>query len=179
MVLMLALTDYLLRTKMPLYELFSETIYKQVVKTKTRQKNIDLINASDFFDVLFKLGIKTDSSNHDNLMKFLCLDVNFVDKIYVKKLKKAIEEFAVNDELRVVAHKCYQELVQSDGDEDDPEINQEEHNPNLMDSPEDQQYPEKQQYFSLFLLLIYLETRLMMKSMKLMQIQKAVMQKSA
>jgi len=120
MVLMLALTEYLIKAKMPLYDLFADVIYQQVVKTKSKQKTVELINSSDFFEVLCKIGIKMEESEHENLKKFLCVDPHYVDRIYVKKLKTAIEEFAFNEELRGIAQNCYKSLIEEEG-QDAPE----------------------------------------------------------
>lgn len=109
MIIMMNLTDYLLTTRMPLYELFSEAIYKQFVKTKTKQKAVDLMNATDFFQILYQVELKETEKLHLNLMQFLCLDPNYLEKIFVKKLKKAIEEFATNDNLRGVARAYFEQ----------------------------------------------------------------------
>ena len=37
-------------------------------------------------------------------MQFLCLDSNYVDRIYIKKLGKAVAEFAQNEEFRAIGH---------------------------------------------------------------------------
>ncbi len=125
MVLMLALTEYLIKTKMPLYDLFAEAIYQQVVKTKSKQKTVELINSSDFFGILCKIGIKMEENEHENLKKFLCLDPHYMDKVYVKKLKAAVEEFAFNEELRAIAQNCYKALIDEEKD-DNPEAQGEE-----------------------------------------------------
>eukprot|EP01022_Parablepharisma_sp_SALTPOND_P008811 TRINITY_DN136_c0_g4_i1.p3 TRINITY_DN136_c0_g4~~TRINITY_DN136_c0_g4_i1.p3 ORF type:complete len:761 (-),score=136.43 TRINITY_DN136_c0_g4_i1:30204-32486(-) len=120
MVLMLAVTEYLIKTKMPLYDLFADVIYQQVVKTKSKQKTVELVNSTDFFAVLCKIGIKMEETEHENLKKFLCLDPRYLDKIYIKKLKAAINEFATNEELREAAQNCYKELI-ADQENDNPE----------------------------------------------------------
>ena len=122
MVLMLALTEYLIKSNIPLYDLFGEAIYQQVVKTKTKQKNVEIINSNDFFDVLHKIGIQTEESEHDNLKKFLCLGTHYGDKLSIKKLKKIIEEFAFNEELRKYAHQCYEALIADNPDDDKGEL---------------------------------------------------------
>ena len=43
---------------MSLYEFFKGAIYQQMVKTKSKQKEVDLINADDFFEVLCKKKLK-------------------------------------------------------------------------------------------------------------------------
>ena len=118
MILMLALTDYLFKTTIRLYDLFGEVYYKQLIKTKNKTKTVDLINSTDFFHILCKIGIKTESTEHQNLKQFLALDPNYEDRIYIKKLKKTIEEFATNQELRLFAHKCYDKMLNEDGEEE-------------------------------------------------------------
>ncbi len=118
MVLMLALTEYLIKENVPLYDLLGDAVYKQAVRTKTKEKNVDVINSKDFFEVLHKMGIKTEDSEHENLRNFLALSAGHRDKIHVKKLKRAIEQFAVNEQLRAQAHDCYMELVGNDGAEE-------------------------------------------------------------
>jgi len=122
MVLMLALTEYLIKSNTPLYDLFGENIYQQPVKTKTKQKNIELIDSQNFFSVLGQIGIQTEEGEHENLKKFLSLDPEkHPGKISIKKLKTAIEEFAFNEELRKKAHECYEALVGDDAEGGNPE----------------------------------------------------------
>ncbi len=111
MVVMLALAEYLKKEKTTVHELFGPAIYKQMVKTKTKQKSLDILNSADFFRALHDIGIKTEDSEHENLRLFLCLDPSYPDKIHVKKLLKVLEQFATNEELRDYAHGCYQDLV--------------------------------------------------------------------
>ncbi len=115
MVLLLALTEYLIKANIPLYDLFGDTIYQQLVKTRTKQKNVEVINSRDFFEVLHRIGIQTEESEHENLKDFLCLDTHHKEKLSIKKLKKAIEEFAFNEELRKRAHQCYEALMAEEG----------------------------------------------------------------
>ncbi len=117
MVLMLALTEYIMKAKVPLYELFGEAIYQQEVQMDSDHMVVDLINSGDFFSVLGKIGINSEEKEHDNLKAFLCIDPEYTDKLVVRKVKKAIEEFATNEELRTYAQQCYQELVEEEQDD--------------------------------------------------------------
>ncbi len=90
------LTETLMEQRLSLYEFFKGAIYQQMVKTKSKQKQVDLINADDFFEILSSKQLKKSSKQHMNLMQFLCLDSNYVDRIYIKKLGKAVAEFAQN-----------------------------------------------------------------------------------
>ena len=110
MVLMLALAEYLIQAKIPLYELFGKAIYTQTVTTKTKQRTVELIDSHEFFIILREIGISLEDAEHENLKAFLCLDPKYKDKLYVKKIKKAIEEFAFNEELRTFARNCYKDL---------------------------------------------------------------------
>jgi len=120
MVLLLALTEYLMSAKVPLYELFGDNIYKQPVQVDDNELEIDIINSPDFFKVLHGIGIDTEEKEHENLKSFLCIDSSYLDKFSVDKLKSAIEEFAVNEELRSHAQQCYQELVEEEQLEEEP-----------------------------------------------------------
>eukprot|EP01022_Parablepharisma_sp_SALTPOND_P018237 TRINITY_DN296_c0_g1_i14.p1 TRINITY_DN296_c0_g1~~TRINITY_DN296_c0_g1_i14.p1 ORF type:complete len:331 (+),score=63.74 TRINITY_DN296_c0_g1_i14:2499-3491(+) len=117
-VLMLALTEYIVASKLPLYDLFSEIIYQQDVQIEDEKVQIDLINSEDFFNTLSKIGISMEEKEHENLRNFLCIDPEYPDKLMINKLKRTIEEFAVNEELRSYAQQCYQELVE----EEQPEV---------------------------------------------------------
>ena len=49
-------------------------------------------------------------------MQFLCLDSNYLDRIYIKKLGKAVAEFAQNEEFRAIGHMKPSELEQAEQD---------------------------------------------------------------
>ena len=38
------------------------------------------------------------------MLEFLCLDPNYIERIYIKKLGKAVAEFAQNEEFRAIGH---------------------------------------------------------------------------
>lgn len=90
------LTEHLMKERKSIYEFFQNMIYPQMVKTKNKQKQVDLINADDFFEKLHESGFKRNSEPHSNLLEFLCLDLNYIERIYIKKLGKAVAEFAQN-----------------------------------------------------------------------------------
>jgi hypothetical protein len=119
-VLMLALTEYLIKAKVPLYELFRDVIFKQEIQVEGKQLRVDLIKSTDFFAVLQHIGINIEEKEHENLNAFLCLDPGHTDKLLVKKIKRAIEEFAMNEQLRAYAQQIYQELVEEE-QPDDPQ----------------------------------------------------------
>ena len=119
LVLLFALTEYITSSKVALYNLFGDYIYQQDVEVDDQPLKIELINSEDFFDVMAKIGIGMDEKEHENLKEFLCIDQEYSDKLMVKKVKKAIEEFAVNDKLRSKAYGYYKELaenIESEGD---------------------------------------------------------------
>jgi hypothetical protein len=42
-------TDYLLETDTSVYEFFDEAIYNQIVRTKNKQSEVEIISANSFF----------------------------------------------------------------------------------------------------------------------------------
>jgi len=125
MILLLALTEYLIKSNTPLYDLFGDAIYKLPVKTKAKVKNIEVIDSSSFFEVLAKIGIQIEENEHEELKKFLSLNVNhYPDKISIKKLKDSIEQFAFNEKLIKKAHEYYDALLEEEG------------NPTILESAE-------------------------------------------
>ena len=98
------LTEHLMKERKSIYDFFQNAIYPQMVKTKIKQKEVDLINADDFFEKLQSSGFKRSVEPHQNLLEFLCLDPNYIERIYIKKLGKAVAEFAQNEEFRAIGH---------------------------------------------------------------------------
>eukprot|EP00826_Nyctotherus_ovalis_P019826 TRINITY_DN16161_c0_g1_i1.p1 TRINITY_DN16161_c0_g1~~TRINITY_DN16161_c0_g1_i1.p1 ORF type:complete len:266 (-),score=87.80 TRINITY_DN16161_c0_g1_i1:156-953(-) len=113
MILLLALTEYLIKSDTPLYDLFGSAIYKLPVKTKTKVKNIEVIDSANFFKILADIGIQIEENEHEELKKFLSLNVNhYPNKVSVKKLKDSIEQFAFNEDLIKKAHEYYEALME-------------------------------------------------------------------
>ena len=117
MIIMLAMTEYLVKNNVPLYDLLGDKLYQQKIKSKEKQANVELINSDDLFGILKGIGIGIDDPDPENLKKFLCLDKKYPDKISIKKLKTAINEFATNEELRLTAQAKYKELAEKQEDE--------------------------------------------------------------
>ena len=93
--LMLALMEL----NVSLYDFFEGSIYEQAVKTKTKQKIVEIINSKDFFELLQKRGGRKKRNAHENLMTFLQLDPNDPNLIMLQKVAKALDEMAKNEEL--------------------------------------------------------------------------------
>ena len=93
--LMLALMEL----NVSLYDFFDGAIYEQLVKTKTKQNVVEIIAAKDFFELLQKRGVRKSDKPHENLQKFLQLDPNYPHLIMLKKVAKALDEMAKNEEL--------------------------------------------------------------------------------
>lgn len=93
--LMLALMEL----NVSLYDFFDGAIYEQLVKTKTKQNTVEIITAKDFFELLQRRGVRKNPAAHENLQKFLQLDPNYPHLIMIKKVAKALDEMAKNEEL--------------------------------------------------------------------------------
>lgn len=65
--LMLALMEL----NLSLYDFFEGLIYEQLVKTKTKQNVIEIINSKDFFSTLQKRGVRKKDNELETLKNFL------------------------------------------------------------------------------------------------------------
>jgi len=120
MIIMLALTEYLFENNIPLYDLLGDAVYQQPVKVDDKQSKEELIDSDKFFEILKKIGIEIANDRHKNLEEFLCIDQKYLEKLSIKKLKAAINEFAINKELRATAKAKYNEIaVVQESDVDD------------------------------------------------------------
>ena len=81
------------------------------------------LESSSFFKILNKIGIETEESQHDNLKLFLCIDPSYHDKFSIDKIKMILEEFKNNAQLRERAQKYYNELVNENELQEEPDIN--------------------------------------------------------
>lgn len=114
MVLLLALSDYLKSEKASVEKAFEQVIYKQPVQVDNEELEIEIIDSPEFFEVINKIGIETDESQHDNLKAFLCIDPSHADKLSLDKLRAVVEAFTHNEELRDRAKEYYQKLIEED-----------------------------------------------------------------
>eukprot|EP00826_Nyctotherus_ovalis_P036529 TRINITY_DN3246_c0_g1_i5.p1 TRINITY_DN3246_c0_g1~~TRINITY_DN3246_c0_g1_i5.p1 ORF type:complete len:597 (-),score=180.80 TRINITY_DN3246_c0_g1_i5:204-1994(-) len=106
MIILTALTDYLINTNTPLYDFFADAIHQEVVAGR----NVEVIAAGDFFAALAEIGIAMEDGEHEELKQVLSCNVQ--GKLSIDKLKVAIEQFAFNEELRSQAQKYYEELAE-------------------------------------------------------------------
>lgn len=60
---------------------------------------MEIIAAKDFFELLQRRGVRKNPAPHENLQKFLQLDPNYPHLIMIKKVAKALDEMAKNEEL--------------------------------------------------------------------------------
>jgi len=129
LVILLTLTEYLLKAKVPLYALLQNKIFSL---TDSSNKKVELIKSQDLFEILCGIGINLDNSEYLNLNELLAYkpENNKLD-LSILKLKKAIEEIATNEELNNLARNCYLELL---GGTDDNQSADEALNDNLYNS---------------------------------------------
>jgi hypothetical protein len=60
---------------------------------------VEIINVQEFFDLLQKRGVRKKNNIHLNLKNFLQLDPNYPDLLMLKKIAKALDEMAKNEDL--------------------------------------------------------------------------------
>ena len=121
MVLMLALTEYMIKSQVSLQDLFGKAIFVQEVINENEKVQVEFLESTEFFAVLARIGINIEEKEHENLKHFLCYSESAPNKFCVEKLAIAVEEFGNNEELRGVAHKCYEQLVNEDFEEEEGE----------------------------------------------------------
>ncbi|CDW75040.1 UNKNOWN [Stylonychia lemnae] len=89
----------LMELNVSLYDFFGGAIYEQQVKTKSKQNIVELINAKDFFRYLRDQGVRKRDTPHQNLQLFLCLDPNYSHLLMLKKIARALDNMAKNEEI--------------------------------------------------------------------------------
>ena len=55
---------HLLDAEMTVAELFEEVTFAQDVQSKTKSQTLEIMKASDFFNVLYSRGIRESASEH-------------------------------------------------------------------------------------------------------------------
>jgi len=113
MILMFALTEFIIKNNVPLYDIFGTAIRKEVIEDKA----IEFIKSAEFFSILTKIGLESDEADYENLKKFLCISKDKPNTIELDKLKETINEFAINDKLQEAVSEYYKQLLDSQGDE--------------------------------------------------------------
>eukprot|EP00826_Nyctotherus_ovalis_P007119 TRINITY_DN11755_c0_g3_i1.p1 TRINITY_DN11755_c0_g3~~TRINITY_DN11755_c0_g3_i1.p1 ORF type:complete len:475 (-),score=159.09 TRINITY_DN11755_c0_g3_i1:78-1502(-) len=126
MVLLLALAEYLSNDSVQLTELLKDHIYRQPVQFEDNEFELEIIDSKDFFDVLYKIGIETNETEHDNLKTFFAIDENYTDKFSLDKLKSVMKEFTSNEKLRLKAKECYKELIDENQVQEESDLSRDE-----------------------------------------------------
>lgn len=80
--------------------MFEEISFSKLVITSTKEENVEVVNASDFFELLSKLNIIKSNKAHDNLQKFFALKQSIPDILYLKKILKALKDIKTNESLK-------------------------------------------------------------------------------
>lgn len=94
---MVMLMVHLLQADMTTQEFFEDVIFEQNVKTKTKQFTMTFLKTEDFFRVLQEKGIRSKTSQHDNLRKFLQLNADNSDLLLLKNVRKTLEQMSENE----------------------------------------------------------------------------------
>jgi len=112
LVILLLLTDHLIASDVPIYDLLENCIYTQAVSGPNgTQREIEAIDAEGFFEVLQKMGIELETDKHENLQRFLAIVPEDIEKLSLDKLAEAMRIFATDEKLREEANKHYAEVL--------------------------------------------------------------------
>lgn len=75
------------------------------MKTKSKQENVELLKAEDFFKRLHNLSLVKSPRVKDNLCKFLCIDESYLGSLMFKKLLRACKDFKESQALSGIGIK--------------------------------------------------------------------------
>jgi len=148
MIIMLALTEYLIKSKISIQDFLGEKIFKASPGGNS-DKKLDLINSKDFFAKLEEIGVKIEDEEHENLKIFLSADKEKRGKISILKLKKTVEEFALNETLREKARKYYEEMAENVEDEEEEQALQNKGSDKKKSSGKNRDEEAKEEYENL------------------------------
>lgn len=87
------------------YELFRGIIKIQVVKTKSKQEDVELLKSDEFFKRLHQLQVVRSPHVKDNLCRFLCIDETYIGSLMFKKLLRACKDFKASQALTGIGIK--------------------------------------------------------------------------
>ena len=117
-IIMLAISEYVNKTRLSLQKIFGEKIYTQEIQTELGNETVEILNSDDFFDLLEEIGVGMEDKHHENLQNFLCIDTEYKDKFMVAKIERIIGEFNTNEKLKQRALECYNEMANEMGEEE-------------------------------------------------------------
>ena len=129
------LARFLLERYMHPREFFGPAVYKQLVKTKTRENHVDILQTKDFYLRLKIAGIRKTVKENDNLNKALGLDSKFPHLFHVKKLVKALEEVAQTEQVKMHEEMMRRKQEEEELGEDERKQGKHIVNADLMESP--------------------------------------------
>eukprot|EP00826_Nyctotherus_ovalis_P016968 TRINITY_DN14957_c0_g3_i3.p1 TRINITY_DN14957_c0_g3~~TRINITY_DN14957_c0_g3_i3.p1 ORF type:complete len:324 (+),score=119.34 TRINITY_DN14957_c0_g3_i3:152-1123(+) len=110
MIVMFALSEYAAKKEITIYDMFGDAIYQQPIKVKEEKRNVEMVESADFFGIAEKIGILLDGDGREEIKSLLCIDKKYPDKIYFKKLKAIVNEFAKSEELKQMAREHYEKF---------------------------------------------------------------------
>jgi len=117
LVIILVLSERLVKGDKSLLEFLGEKVYTQTVQIDSQRGSVELIESKDFFKLIESIGITLEEKEHENLKEFLSIDLSYKDKLSVSKIEKAVKEFLSNESLQKKAVKCYEKMAKAFGEE--------------------------------------------------------------
>jgi len=97
------LARFLLERYMHPREFFGPAIYKQLVKTSKRENHVDILQTKDFYLRLKLAGLRKTVKENESLNTTLALDAKYGNLLHVKKVVKALEEIAKEEQEKMIA----------------------------------------------------------------------------
>lgn len=122
LIIILALSEHLVKNKSSLQALLGPKVYVQ--------GNAEVIGSEDFFEIVEQIGVALESREHVKLKELLCVDAAHKNTLSLAKIKQLVDEFLRNEQLQDRAIKCYEDLMKKSG-----EIDKQKMSPEFSNNP--------------------------------------------
>ena len=94
--IMAGILQWMQESNADILDLFKNVMYQQTVGLGDENVVLELIDAKDFYEILYKLRL--GDKENKSLSKFLCLDKQYPNVFLVKKIMKLLEHIAIQIE---------------------------------------------------------------------------------
>jgi len=86
-------------------EFFRALAKMKKITTASGKQEIEIIDDTDFFLKLKKVGVTKSDKSNPNLCRFLCIDVTYPKVLMLRKIKKCLLDFNSNGYMQSVGLK--------------------------------------------------------------------------
>ena len=104
-----------------------DKITKHEVIGNNKREDVEIIQSNQFLEILLEKNLIEDDELNEGLQMFLAISMDDIDELMIRKLKKCVKDFKTVKYFQYFGTKFREEeLVLSDGEEDDESVTVEE-----------------------------------------------------